>query len=77
VGAGHDTGTTAEMLHAWIQPEFLETSALPEPGDRIYAAVVTRAHKAKAEAVVTVGRQPFQDIAMVPAGPIPPAGCKP
>jgi hypothetical protein len=77
VGGGHDAGTTAEMLHAWIQPEAIEASAMLEPGDRVYAAVLARAGKPKAAANVTVGREPFQDVAMAPADAGLPAGCAP
>lgn len=77
VGGGHDAGTTAEMLHAWIQPEVIETGTMLEPGDRVYAAVLTRAGKPKAEASVTIGREPFQDVAMVPADAGLPPGCGP
>ncbi|MGD9535650.1 MAG: hypothetical protein AB7P52_03470 [Alphaproteobacteria bacterium] len=77
VGGGHDAGTTAEMLRAWLKPEAVEVNAMLEPGDRVYAVVLTRAGKPKVDAALTVGREPFQDIAMTSAGADLPMGCAP
>jgi len=67
--------TTAAALLAWNGPEALAATSSPMPGDQVYAVVTTRANKRSAEALWSVRRDVFQDIAMSEPGsevPCPP-----
>ena len=57
-----DNATLARAMLAWNRPVAVAGAQPSEPGDQIYAVVVTRAEKRKTEALVTVGRDEFQDI---------------
>ncbi len=66
LGASNDQAVTNETLHAWLKPEPVIAATMMQPGDEIHAAILSRADRHKAEADLVVGRDSFQDIAMVP-----------
>lgn len=60
---GIDGALLAKTMLAWTQPERIENERSPlEPGDRVYVVVCTKADKRKAAALITVSKDPFQDV---------------
>lgn len=77
LGAGNDQVVTNQMLRAWLRPEALTAASMLQPGDVVYAAVLSRADRRKAEAELVIGREPFQDIAMIAVAEGAPSRCLP
>lgn len=73
--AALDKPVLAATIRNWRSPLTVEGSPWPEPGDQVYVTVLSRAAKRKAEALVTVGRDVFQDV-LVESEPAAQARCE-
>ena len=72
---GFEPEIRADTLLRWSRPTQLNSASPVEPGDRIYAVVVTDGGALASEALVTASKDPFSDVLMDPP-PSEAAACK-